>query len=89
LFQGFFVGLELSFNFGPASLCFAGTSAHADGSTQSFKRQTAFPDGFHDGASGYAPANAYLFEVINHLSLSTQPGFPLNYREELQPHYYI
>ena len=66
------------FNFWSASFGFAGTGTHADGSAQGFKRQTAFPNGFHDGASGHTPANAHLLEVINHLSLSTQPGFPVN-----------
>ena len=77
-FQGLFIGFQLGFNFRPAPLGFAVTGTHADGSAQGFKRQTAFPDGFHDGASGHAPANAYLFEVVDHLTLSTQPGFPLN-----------
>jgi len=77
-FQRLFVGLELFFNFGSAPFGFAGTGAYADGSAQGFKRQTAFPNGFHDRASGHTPANTYLFEVIDHLLLSTQPGFPLN-----------
>ena len=77
-FKGLFVGLQGRFNFRSAALGFAGTGTHADGSTQGFKRQTAFPNGFHDCASGHTPANAHLLEVIDHLSLSTQPGFPLN-----------
>ena len=77
-FEGFLVCLKQFFNFRSAALGFAGTGANADGSTQGFKRQTAFPNGFHDCASGHTPANAHLLEVINHLSLSTQPGFPVN-----------
>ena len=36
-FQGFFVGLELGFNFGPAPLGFAITGPYADGPAQGFK----------------------------------------------------
>jgi hypothetical protein len=74
--------LELGFNFGSASLGFAVTGTHSDSTAQGFKRQTAFPDSFHDCASGHTPANAHLFEVIDHLSLSTQPVFPLNMGEK-------
>ena len=75
--QRFFVGFELGFNFRTASLGFAITSAYADGPTQGFKRQTAFPNGFHDRASGYTPADADFLEVIDHLFLRTQSVIPL------------
>jgi len=80
-FQGFLVSLELVFNLGPAPLGFAITGTYADGPAQGFKRQTAFPNGFHDRASGHTPANTHLFEVVDHLFLSIQPNFPFN-REE-------
>ena len=75
-FQVGLVGLELSFNFGPATLGFAIAGAHADGPAQGFKGQTAFPNGLHDRASGHTPADAHLLEVIDHLLLSAQPAIP-------------
>ncbi len=75
-FQAGLVGLELSFNFGPATLGFAIAGAHADGPAQGFKRQTAFPNGLHDRASGHTPADAHFLEVIDHLLLSAQPAIP-------------
>jgi hypothetical protein len=75
-FEGFFIRLELGFDFGSAPLGFAIAGTYADGPPQGFKGQTAFPNGFHDGASGHTPANTHLLEVVDHLFLSTQPDFP-------------
>ena len=76
LFQAGLVDHQLSFNFGPAPLGFAIAGTHADGPAQGFKRQTAFPNGLHDRASGHTPADAHLLEVVDHLFLSVQPAIP-------------
>ena len=68
--QAGFVISDLVFNLMPAPFGAAVTGANTDVPPERFKRKMPAPDGFHDGASGDAPADTNLLEIIDQIFLS-------------------